>query len=259
MNAHTTIIVADMELPIVERSGGRVVALAMVDHVHRRPEGTARRNFREHRHRFIEGEDFYELTQSDEIRRLGFTRPQGGTPSKVILLTETGYLMLVKSFTDDLAWTVQRQLVKTYFRQSETPVAIAPRDYPSALRALADAAERSASEIAIRDEGIALLEPRSDALARIADSNGSICLTDAAKTLQLRRIELEGELVARDWIYRRAGNNHWCAHAAKLKARYLVHKTASGFKADGNEWFDHQVRVTPKGLAKLAVLLGKQY
>ena len=32
------------------------------------------------------------------------------------LITETGYLMLVKSFTDDLAWDVQRKLVDSYFR-----------------------------------------------------------------------------------------------------------------------------------------------
>lgn len=32
------------------------------------------------------------------------------------LITETGYLMLVKSFTDDLAWKVQRELVDTYFK-----------------------------------------------------------------------------------------------------------------------------------------------
>ena len=34
----------------------------------------------------------------------------------VTLITESGYLMLVKSFTDDLAWKVQRELVKGYFR-----------------------------------------------------------------------------------------------------------------------------------------------
>lgn len=34
----------------------------------------------------------------------------------VTLITESGYLMLVKSFTDDLAWQVQRQLVNSYFR-----------------------------------------------------------------------------------------------------------------------------------------------
>ncbi|HNQ43870.1 MAG TPA: hypothetical protein PKI59_05545 [Candidatus Cloacimonadota bacterium] len=30
--------------------------------------------------------------------------------------TESGYLMLVKSLTDDLSWAVQRELVNSYFR-----------------------------------------------------------------------------------------------------------------------------------------------
>lgn len=34
----------------------------------------------------------------------------------IILVTESGYLMLAKSFTDDLAWKVQRELVNNYFR-----------------------------------------------------------------------------------------------------------------------------------------------
>lgn len=35
-------------------------------------------------------------------------------------MTESGYLMLVKSFTDDLAWEVQRKLVKSYFKAADT-------------------------------------------------------------------------------------------------------------------------------------------
>lgn len=42
-------------------------------------------------------------------------RHRGGNRSDITLVTESGYLMLVKSFTDDLAWDVQRQLVKRYF------------------------------------------------------------------------------------------------------------------------------------------------
>ena len=41
---------------------------------------------------------------------------KGGFHGDVTLITESGYLMLVKSFTDDLAWDVQRQLVNTYFK-----------------------------------------------------------------------------------------------------------------------------------------------
>ena len=74
-----------------------MATLAQVDEVHDRPEGTARRTFNEHKHRLVEGEDFFELDQPDVIRTLGFERPQGGTPSKVILITEQGYSMLVSA------------------------------------------------------------------------------------------------------------------------------------------------------------------
>lgn len=71
--------------------------------------------------KFISGVDFYKINQPDEIRRLGLERRQGGTPSETVLITETGYLMLVKSFTDDLAWKVQRELVDSYFRVRAEP------------------------------------------------------------------------------------------------------------------------------------------
>ena len=109
-------IVQGTALQIKEYRGKRVVTFKDIDTVHKRPDGTASRNFRENRQRFISGVDFYKITQPDEIRRLGITRPQGGTPNEVTLMTETGYLMLVKSFTDDLAWKVQRELVDSYFR-----------------------------------------------------------------------------------------------------------------------------------------------
>lgn len=112
-------IVQGTALQIKEYRGKRVVTFKDIDTVHKRPEGTASRNFRENRQRFISGVDFYKITQPDEIRRLGITRPQGGTPNEVTLMTETGYLMLVKSFTDDLAWKVQRELVDSYFRVNE--------------------------------------------------------------------------------------------------------------------------------------------
>lgn len=109
----------DTELRVIEYQCKRVVTLAEIDAVHARPEGTARRTFNEHKHRLVEGEDFYELDQPDVIRTLGIERPQGGTPSKIILITEQGYTMLVKPFTDDLAWQVQRQVVNGYFRTKE--------------------------------------------------------------------------------------------------------------------------------------------
>jgi hypothetical protein len=95
--------------------GERVVTLAEVDDVHGRPRGTAGRNFRQHRARFIEGRHYFEV-RGDEIRRAG-GRLHGSEAS--VYLTERGYLMLVKAFHDDLAWQVQEQLIDGYFRARE--------------------------------------------------------------------------------------------------------------------------------------------
>lgn len=111
------IVINNHELKVKEFNGQRVVTFKDIDTVHERPDGTARKRFNDNKKHFIEGEDFYTLDQASEIRTLGIERPQGGTPDKVLLVTESGYLMLVKSLTDDLAWEVQRKLVKSYFNR----------------------------------------------------------------------------------------------------------------------------------------------
>ena len=116
------IVINQTALQIKEYNGKRVVTFKDIDAVHERPEGTARRNFNANKKYFVEEEDYYMINQPDEIRTLGITRPQGGVPANVILVTESGYLMLVKSFTDDLAWIVQRQLVNTYFKARQEKI-----------------------------------------------------------------------------------------------------------------------------------------
>lgn len=106
------------ELSIKEFQNQRVITFKDIDEVHERADGTASRNFRENRDRFIKDVDYFDITpqdfQPDEIRHFGINSPRGG-----IIITESGYLMLVKSLTDDLAWKVQRQLVDNYFRGKE--------------------------------------------------------------------------------------------------------------------------------------------
>jgi len=114
--------IGNQEIELKEFKGQRVVTFKDIDLVHERPEGTAGRNFRENKERFVDGEDYFFVRpndiQADEIRRAEINN--FGT----YLITEQGYLMLVKSFTDDLAWKVQRQLVNTYFRSKKPLSAI---------------------------------------------------------------------------------------------------------------------------------------
>ena len=112
------ITIANTNISVKEFKGERVVTLKDVDIVHERPEGTARRNFNTNKHRFIEGEDYFKVC-ADEIRTHKIMDISSKVHEDITLLTECGYLMLVKSFTDDLSWTVQRELVKSYFRLKE--------------------------------------------------------------------------------------------------------------------------------------------
>lgn len=79
-------IVQGTALQIKEYRGKRVVTFKDIDTVHKRPDGTARKRFNDNRRYFVSGVDFYRLTQPSEIRTLGITRPQGGTPNEVTLL-----------------------------------------------------------------------------------------------------------------------------------------------------------------------------
>ncbi len=106
------------ELTVKVYQNQRVVTFKDIDTVHERPDGTAKRNFNTNKKHFIEGEDFFTICV-DEIRTRKIMEISNKAREDVTFFTEQGYLMLVKSFTDNLAWDVQRQLVKNYFRKSQ--------------------------------------------------------------------------------------------------------------------------------------------
>ena len=107
----------DQNIMVKEFKGHRVITFKDIDTVHERADGTARKRFNDNKKHFVEGEDYFVRKTDEAQAEYGITAPNGLT-----LITESGYLMLVKSFTDDLAWDVQRQLVKRYF----TPEPIQP-------------------------------------------------------------------------------------------------------------------------------------
>lgn len=139
-----TVCVANEPVEVKEWQGQRVVTFADVDKVHQRPDGTAKRNFKANRKRFIENQDFY-LAKPMVDQKYEF-RPFKIPPRGIILLTEMGYLMLVKSFTDDLAWTVQRALVQNYFR-AEIPAPALPAHRPC----LADIRRKTFNGVPVMD------------------------------------------------------------------------------------------------------------
>lgn len=136
------------EVQVKEFRGQRVVTFKDIDIVHERPDGTARKRFNDNKKHFIHGEDYF-VRNSDEARNeFGIIAPSG-----LHLITEQGYLMLVKSFTDDLAWEVQRQLVMNYFKPHPAPTITYQYPVsPSALNSATNAGQLF--ERIMRSEGV---------------------------------------------------------------------------------------------------------
>lgn len=136
------------EVRVKEFRGQRVVTFKDIDIVHERSDGTARKRFNDNKKHFIYGEDFFVRNSDEAKREFGISAPNG-----LYLITEQGYLMLVKSFTDDLAWEVQRQLVNNYFNPHPTPTIT--YQYPVTPAALESATNAGRLfERIMRNEGV---------------------------------------------------------------------------------------------------------
>jgi hypothetical protein len=117
--SNSIIKIGSNDITVKEYKGKRVVTFKDIDQCHGKQDGAARKRFNENKQHFVNEVDFFEISHSDVGDDFGRTYGFNKKAPKGIIITESGYLMLVKSFTDDLAWDVQRQLVNTYFRKGE--------------------------------------------------------------------------------------------------------------------------------------------
>lgn len=112
------------ELAVREWNGQRVVTFRDIDNAHGVKPGSAKRNFIRNKRHFIENEDYFIATR-DSLKSINLTPLNVDIPTRgITLITEMGYLILAKSFTDDKSWNVQRTLVNAYFmlkNQQPTP------------------------------------------------------------------------------------------------------------------------------------------
>lgn len=83
----------------------------------------------------VEGKDFYTIKRNEIPKSLEKTLKNlwASAPAmrELILFTESGYLMLNKTFEDDLSWKIQRQLIEIYFMVKEKSEELNTRRLPS--------------------------------------------------------------------------------------------------------------------------------
>jgi phage antirepressor YoqD-like protein len=96
--------------------------------------------------------------------------------------------------------------------------------------------------------------PKIAAIQRLAGAGGAICITDAAKHLQMSPSKLFDWLQAHRWIFRRGGTKRWVAYQPRITDGLMKHKVTA-LKPDpetGIERAAFDPLITPKGLALLA-------
>lgn len=189
---------------------------------------------------------------SEEINNLGFSVPR----EHDVFAGEQGKrdsIIVVAQLSPEFTARLVDRWAELERRAAQPPFQV-PQSLPEALRLAADLAEQNAA----LEATVAEQAPKVDALERIAGADGTLCLRDAAKALQMRPIDLRNWLVAHRWIYGRPGHAGWLAYQERIQQGVLVHKVTT-LPADPGESprIAEQVRVTAKGMAKLAELLAK--
>ncbi len=205
------------------------------------------------------------ISRLDDDEKGALTMGTLGGPQEMTIINESGLYSMVltsrkpeaKSFKKWITSEVIPSIRKTGGYNSG-PASIDVRD-PSNLAAISAQLIEYTKELEqARDNlqhQVDEFKPKVQALDRIATSDGSLCITDAAKALQMRPKELFDYLSQNGWIYRRIGGTSWLGYQEKVATGYLEHKVTTVLRPDGSEKVTEQVRITPKGLAKLSELI----
>lgn len=197
------------------------------------------------------------LDCSDQFREANFGlstyRPENGRRDYPLCqMTRDGFTFLVMGFTGSKAAEWKEKYIAA-FNELERRANLDLTN-PAQLRGLLlDYSEK----VLALEADLSEAKPKADALDRIATADKSMCITDAAKHLQMRPKDLFAFMRQHKWIYRRAGVAHWIGYQDKVQSGLLEHKVSEITRSDGQSDIREQVRVTPKGLTRLASLQEK--
>lgn len=137
--------------------------------------------------------------------------------------------------------------------QAETAAFAIPQTKAEALRLAADLEEQNERLHLV----ILKQAPKVAAIERLAAAHGAVCLTDAAKLLQVTPRRFIAWLIDRDWIYQRGKKKRLAADQKRIDQGFMTHKFTE-LKPDeltGEPRAVAQPLVTPKGLTRLGEML----
>lgn len=181
-----------------------------------------------------------------------YTDPQNGQTYHMYEMTRDGYSMLVMGFTGKKAMEWKIKFLEAFnameqrLRSTTTPAALTG---PQLMAAALIEADSTIKKQTLEIEG---MRQDVEAHTRLMKAEGSLAITEAAKNLAMRPKDLFQWLSENGWIYKRPGTGYWLGYQDKCNRGYLMHKTTTVLRGDGSEKITEQVRITAKGMDRLA-------
>ena len=262
MNAklNNSVTVAGVQTIVTEYKSVPVMTTEQLAEFYGTDQVRVRQNHHENKERFVEGKHFFKV-EGEELKNLKASLSSlklvSPNARSLMLWTEKGAARHAKILNTDQAWNVFEQLEDSYFKAKELVENFDPMKAlgdPSVLRNLLLGYSEKVTEL---ESKVETMSHDVEALNRISKADGSLCLTDTAKALQMRPKDFIAKLQTEKWIYKRLGSSHWLGYSDKVQSGYLEHKVTEVTRGDGSTKITEQVRITPKGLAKLAKIHGE--
>lgn len=252
----------------IEQEGQRVLLTSQLAESYETTPETISNNFNRNKTRYEAGKHYFVL-EGDALREFKANHQfdeQLKFSTKLYLWTERGALLHAKSLNTDRAWEVYDKLVESYFRATALLEVIPsirktggynlPMDYPSALRALADAEEKRlalAAENEAQRQVIADFEPVRQYVDQILSSQGMLTTTQIAADYDLSARALN-QILHEEGLQHKV-NKQWILYKQHMGLGYTQSKTVHITHSDGMPDTKMNTVWTQKGRLKIHEIL----
>lgn len=182
------------EIPVVRGGFGKdkkCVCDKTVAELHNMETKNVRARISDNIIRFTENVDFIDLKQRacqistlELLSSLGYAKQSITQAEHIYLLSQRGYLKLVKIMDSDTAWETYNELLDKYFMMEEEQEKKLPMSYKEALQQLLveiEEKEKLAAENAQKDQLIGELKPKADYTDLILQNDSVVAVTQISK------------------------------------------------------------------------------
>lgn len=171
-----------------------------------------------------------------------YTHPQNGQQYPEFLLDYRNTMVVASGYSPEM----RARIIDRWIELERSAI---PRTLPEALRLAADLAERVEQQQA----RLTVAEPKAAGFDRITQSQGELCLRDAAKTLGIPERKFTQWLIDRRWIYRDQSQT-LRPYADRVRSGHLAERISTPRQTVQGEKVFAQTIVTPAGMARLAAM-----